>query len=271
MADIAPDITIVGLGILPGGHLTREAEDALRRCNEILFLDAGIATRAWLETYCPKVTSLFATTYVEARARLPGYREMAVQVLDAALDRAPVGFAINGHPTVGVTASALVARAAGALGLDVAVLPGISAMDCLLAELMLDPVVEGLQMFEATDLLLRQRPMQNDVPALIWQVGTVETSLHTERPSRPERFRRLRAHLLTFYPPEHPATAVHASSHPLVPTASWTFPLGRIEAEADRLHAAVTLYLPPLGRRPIADTDLLADLTRPDHLKRVTR
>ena len=265
------DIAIIGLGILPGGHLTREAEDALRRCNEVLYLDAGIATQAWLATLCPKATSLFDTTYAEGQPRLPGYRDMTVRVLDAAMDHAPVGFAIAGHPTVGVTASGLVSRAAARLGLEVAVLPGISAMDSLCAHLMLDPVVEGLQMFEATDLLLRRRPVHNDMPALVWQVGTVESRLYTANPSRPERFARLRTHLLTFYPPEHPATAVHAAPHPLVPTSSWTFPLGGIEAEAERLHAAITLYIPPLTRRPIADTGLLADLDRPEHLRRMTR
>ena len=265
------DIAIVGLGILPGGHLTREAEEALRRCKEILYLDAGIATQAWLETLCPTATSLFGTTYSEGRPRLPGYHDMAARVLDAAMDHPPVGFAINGHPTVGVTAASLVARGAAQFDLDVAVLPGISAMDCLFAHLMLDPVVEGLQMFEATDLLLRRRPVHNDVPVLIWQVGTVESRLYTASPSRPERFSRFRAHLLTFYPADHPVTAVHASSHPLVPTTSWRFPLGGIEAEAERLHAGITLYLPALARRPISDTDLLADLDRPAHLRRVTR
>ena len=265
------DIVIVGLGIQPVAQVTREAEEVLRRCTEVLYLDAGIATRAWLETLCPKATPLFATTYSEGAPRLAGYHDMAARVLDAALDHAPVGFAIQGHPMVGVTASGLVARAAGHLGLTVQVQPGISAMACLFAELRLDPVVDGLQMVEATDLLLRKRPLQNDMPALIWQIGTVESTLYTARPSRPERFARFRQHMLAYYPADHPVTAVSASTHPIVPTASWTFALGEIADEADRLHPAVTLYVPPVMRRPITDPDLLATLDQPAHLRRITR
>ncbi|GMG82037.1 SAM-dependent methyltransferase [Paralimibaculum aggregatum] len=266
-----PDIHVIGLGIRIGDHATREAERALAASTEVLFVDTGPATRAWLERLCPKVTPLFATSYREDRARRAGYHHMAARVLGAALDHPPVSFAIQGHPFVGVLASGLILRGAAALGLEVAAQPGISAMDCILAELGLDPLLGGLQSYEATDMLLRRRPLQADVPALIWQVGVVESCLHSTRPSRPERFQRLRDHLLAFYPPEHPVTAVFASPHPFVPTERWSFPLGTLAAQAPRLHAGITLHLPAAGVRPIADPALLARLEDPEHLARITR
>ena len=65
-------------------------------------------------------------------------------------------------------------------------------------------------------LLLRRRPLQPDVPALIWQIGNLETTLHSSRPSAPARFERLVAHLESFYAPEHPVYVVYASPHPLL-------------------------------------------------------
>ena len=266
-----PDIHILGLGIRIGDHATREAERALAASTEVLFVDTGPATAAWLARHCPKVTPLFATSYTEAGRRRAGYHDMAARVLGAALDNPPVSFAIQGHPFVGVLASGLILRGAAALGLEVEAQPGISAMDCIMAELGLDPLRAGLQSYEATDMLLRRRPLQPDVPALIWQAGVVESCLHSTRPSRPERFERLRDHLLAFYPAAHPVTAVFASPHPFVPTERWSVPLGQLDAAAPHLHAGFTLYLPPAGERPIADAALLARLEDPEHLARITR
>lgn len=52
-------------------------------------------------------------------------------------------------------------------------LPGISAEDCLLADLGIDPSHNGLQSLEATDLLIRDRQLLTDSNIIIWQVGCV--------------------------------------------------------------------------------------------------
>ena len=126
------DITIVGLGIRNIGQLTLEAADLLKGATRVLALDMGDDILAWLQEHCSNVTTLY--TYTESAGRLDAYREMASQVIDAALD-GPVVFAIQGHPTVFVYAPVLVQDAAATLGLSVRVLPGISAMDGLFADL----------------------------------------------------------------------------------------------------------------------------------------
>ncbi len=264
------DIYIVGLGVLNVDQITRETERVLRESNEVLYVDTGVATRAYLEGLCPRVTSLFETSYEEDAHRLSAYHHMAARVVDAAMDHPPVTFAMHGHPTVGAYAPFLIRDMAGLLNLDVLVLPGVSAMDCLFAELMVDPCVGGLQMVEATDLLLRRRPLQPDVPALIWQIGCVETSLHTARISKPERFERLRAHLLRFYPAEHQATAVYSTPHPLMPSTIHRFALADLGAHAHLLHAGFTLFLPAVHERPIEDQVLLRQIDSVEHVHRIT-
>lgn len=265
------DIYIAGLGIRSVAQVTRETEHAFRRCRAILFVDGGIATEDWLRTLCPVVRPLYGESYAEGGARRAAYRHMAAEVIGAALDTAPVAFAMHGHAIVGAAAPQLIKRAADALGLSVEVLPGISAADCLFADLMFDPVAKGVQMYEATDLLLRRRPLQPDVPLILWQVGTVESCLHTAHAARPERFARLTAYLLTFYPADHPATAVFSSPHPLAPSAIDSFPLSDLGARAAHLHAGTTLFVPPHGERPITDTELLALLESAAHLDRISR
>jgi hypothetical protein len=195
---------------------------------------------------------------------------MAARVIDAALDHPPVTFAMHGHPFVGAYAPFLIIDMAQVLQLDARVLPGISALDTLVTDLPIDPCVTGVQMYEATDLLLRRRPLQPDVPALIWQIGTVETALHSRRPSRPERFNRLQTHLLRFYPPDHQASAVYSSPHPLMPTTKLRFAMKDMSEHAHLLHAGFTLYIPPSTDRPIQDHQLLQQINSPTHLKNIT-
>jgi hypothetical protein len=265
------DLWIAGLGMRGVNQVTREVEQALRASREILYLDAGVATRAYLEGLCPRVASLFEESYAEERPRINAYEHMAVRAIEAALDHPPVTFLIHGHPLVGVHAPFVVLEMAKALNLRVEVLPGVSALDGLLADLHLDPVVHGLQMYEATDLLLRRRPLQNDVPAVIWQIGPLETALHSQRVSLPERFTRFIAHLRQFYPAGHLVTAIYCSPHPLMPPTILRFALEDMGRHAEQIHSGFTLYVPPAVGRSALDCDLLAKLHSLDHLRSITR
>jgi len=271
----AADITVVGLGLCGVDHLTREGEAALRAADRIFYVDAGIAAGAFLRALGPPVTALFGATYAVGEARLGTYAAIAAAVLRAALgDGGPprrVALAVQGHPTYFSYVPVLLADVAGALGLRVRTLPGVSADAAIFAALAIDPGEHGLQSFEATDLLLRRRPLSPDVATLVWQVGNVETRLHSARPSIPARFVRLRDHLMSFFPADHPVRAVKVSPHPGVPTTVRGFALGELADRADALDAATTLYLPPVGRRPILDAELARLVDDPTHLARITR
>jgi precorrin-3B methylase len=265
------DIWIAGLGLQTAGHVTREVEQAIRSSREVLYLDTGVATKSFLEPLCARITSLYEESYLDEGLRVNAYEHMAARVVEAALDHPPVVFAIHGHPLVAAYPPFLVLELANALDLRVTVLPGISAIDAILADLRLDPVVHGVQMYEATDLLLRRRPLQPEVPAILWQIGPLETCLHSMRVSRPERFSRFIAHLRQFYPARHEVVAIYCSPHPVLPPAILRFALEDMGEHAEEIHAGFTLYVPPTGSRPIHDYDLLAKLYSVEHLRSITR
>jgi tetrapyrrole methylase family protein / MazG family protein len=264
-------IWIAGLGLQTLTQVTREVEQAIRASQEVLFLDTGVATRRYLESICPRVTSLYEESYSQDAWRVNAYEHMAARVLEAALDHPPVTFAIHGHPLVAATPPFLVMQLAKALDLNVTVLPGISALDNVLADLRLDPVAGGIQMYEATDLLLRRRPLQADVPAIIWQIGPLETCLHSMARSRPERFARFVAHLQQFYPARHEVIAIYCSPHPLMPPHILRFALQDMGGYAREIHTGFTLYIPPASLRPIHDHELLEKLYSLDHLRSITQ
>ena len=266
----APDIWIVGLGIVTAGQLTREVEQAIHASREVLYLDAGAATRPLLESFCPRVTSLYDITYGEEQPRESGYGRAAECVIAAALDHPPVTFALHGHPLIAAHPPFLVMERARELGLRVRVLAGVSAIGTVLADLRIDPVVGGMQMYEATDLLLRRRPLQPDVPALIWQIGPLETCLHSMRVSGAHRFERFVAHLSLFYPPRHEMAAVYSPPHPLLKPRILRFALEDMGSHAAEIHSGFTLYIPPVASRPIQDQDLLQKLSSVEHLRNIT-
>ncbi|HEX3742663.1 MAG TPA: SAM-dependent methyltransferase [Bryobacteraceae bacterium] len=266
----APDIWIVGLGMQTATQVTGEVEQAIRGSQEVLYVDTGVATRSFLCELCPRVTPLYDESYQEEHSRPGAYEHMAEQVLQAAMDHPPVTFAIHGHPLVAALPPFRVMELAKARGLRVRVLPGVSAIDTIMADLRLDPVVHGIQMYEATDLLLRRRPLQPDVPALIWQIGPLETCLHTMRVSRPERFDRFIAHLRLFYPAGHEVVAIYCSPHALMQATILRFALEEMGSKAPEIHSGFSLYIPPVSGRPIHDHDLLKELYSVDHLKNIT-
>jgi hypothetical protein len=265
------DLWIAGLGIQTVGHVTREVELAIRGSREVLYLDTGAATHEYLAGLCPRVTPLYWQSYSEDRPRIGAYEHMAATVIDAALDHPPVTFGIHGHPLVAVHAPFLAMELARALDLRFEVLPGISAIDTVMADLRIDPVVDGVQMYEATDLLLKRRPLQSDVPAILWQIGPLETVLHTMRVSRPERFHRFVAHLRQFYPARHEVVAIYCSPHPLLPPTILRFALEDMPLHAAEIHAGFTLYVPPVGSRPVYDWELLEKIYSVDHLRSITQ
>lgn len=262
------DIYIVGTGIIPALHLTREAEAAMRRSNEVLYIDKSFGSEEFLKSLCPNITDLHAVSYRESEQRIDAYRKMAALVIDAALDHPPVTFALYGHPLVYALPPFIVLAMAKLIGLRVKIMPGISSLDTLFVDLKFDPCTYGIQMYEATDLLLRKRPLQPDVPCFIWQIGTVESRLYSESSSKPERFRNIKDYLLQYYPPETPMVAVYSSSMPLTPSSLTEFTLETIEEKADELHQGLTVYIPPISAREVQDSELLAAMDDAKYLEK---
>ena len=93
-------------------------------------------------------------------------------------------------------------------------LPGVSAEDCLFADLGIDPAVTGLQSYEATNFLYYHRQVDTSAALVLWQVSVVGETAVVEPPNRPG-LAILADHLQTLYPPEHEVTLYEASPYPV--------------------------------------------------------
>jgi precorrin-3B methylase len=249
-------LTIVGLGIRPIDHLTPESKRAIAKAKNVLFVDTTPGTAAFLQTMCSRVTDL-SVEYRSGEVRTGIYRRQAAIVLNAAIEQAPVVFAMHGHPTVFSYVTSLLTAACTVLDMDHKILPGVSSTATILASLGIDPGVQGLFTVEATDLLLRQRPLQPDVPTLIWQIGNVMSRIHHTRQNRPDRFIPFQRYLLRYYAADHPIDIAYSSPHPLVPDSAKRTTVAKLAEHAEFLHPGATLYLPPRHTRPVMDPHLL--------------
>ena len=250
------DIGIVGTGIVGSHQLTREAEEVVRRSNHTFVIASGYGLPAYLETICPKVTDL-GYLYEPGMNRMQTYERMAAEVISAAVAEGPVCLAVYGHPWVYCQPTALISRAAPLVGLHVEVFAGVSAFDTLIVDLGIDIAEHGIQMYEATDVLVRRRPLQPDVAAILWQPTVVGDPTYPSGSYTREQFVSLQEYLLTFYPADHQVKLITSKTHPLARSLVNTFALGTLAEQLTGVPSVGTLYIPPVVDRPVENEALM--------------
>jgi hypothetical protein len=120
-------------------------------------------------------------------------------------------------------------------------LPAISALDCLFADLGIDPGTTGLQCYEATYFLERRPPVDPDATLVLLQVGMIGERGGDPTPAVAGRFGRLVEQLGKLYGEAREAVLYTASPYPGAMPSAVRFPLG--EAEPPEPDLAATLCI----------------------------
>ena len=227
--------------------MTREALAAMRDAQVRLVLVADYLTLEWLESLFPGIENL-ADAYAVGKQRELTYEEMTERVLAPVRRGKRVAAIFYGHPGVFAHSPHEAVRRARAEGHEARMLPAVSALDCLFAEVGIDPGAVGCQEWEATDFLLRKRRFDPCSGLVLWQIGVVGIVDYREEAlwSR-DGLGVLAERLLETYPAKHEVVVYEASTFPLVPPKILHLPLRKL-AQAD-VTAISTLYVPPLPDR----------------------
>lgn len=257
---IPGSLTIVGTGITMIAQMTTQAKGHITHADRFFFLVTHPLAEEWMRQLNPQAESL-ARFYTPQRDRHEVYRDMADHVLDAVRTGNRVCAAFYGHPTIFVTPTQDMVRRARAEDYPVTVLPGISAEDCLFADLCIDPGQQGCQSYEASDFLLRPRQFDPSTPLVLWQVGVighfqvVDASL-----SSAKGLAILATTLRRWYPAQHEVILYEA---PMLPTDEPTITRMALEhLPSASLTPFATLYVPPIGP-PAVDPEMRALLGLP--------
>ena len=249
-------LTVVGTGIALREQVTPEAEAAIEGADEVFYLVTQPLTAQWIERTNPRSRSLEGL-YAPGKARRETYAEMVDALLAPVRAGRDVCAAFYGHPGVFVYPGHESVRRARAEGHAARMLPAVSALDCLVADLGLDPAATGLQSYEATDFLVHRRRADAAATLVLWQIGVVGELGYATEPRR-ENLAILAERLARTYPRDHEAIVYEASPYPLVADP---FVLRLPLAELPDAHVPLlaTLVVPP-ARRPRRDRALAARL-----------
>jgi uncharacterized protein YabN with tetrapyrrole methylase and pyrophosphatase domain len=236
-------LDVVGTGIRPGGHLTLEARHLIVGADRVLALADGL-TLAAIEMLNPATANL-RDCYVRGRQRDDSYAEMVDRLIAPLPDGHSVCAVFYGHPGVFVWPAHEAIRQARAAGYPACMYPGISAEDCLFADLGLDPAVHGCQSFEATDFLLYARRFDPTAALILWQPAALGDISRASFKTDPQWVRVLAEVLMNDYPADHPVVIYEAAAFPLAEPRIETVALAELDRAA--FSQVSTLYLAPLG------------------------
>jgi hypothetical protein len=247
-------LTVVGAGIRPS-HLTLEIEDAIARAGRVFHQLPPGGLAAGVQALNPRAESLLD---LHAPGRSPA--EVCAAIVERLLAPARAGESVcavfHGHPGVLCYPAGAAIRQARQEGLEAVMLPGVSAEDCLYADLGLDPATYGSQSFEATDFLVHRRRFDTHSVLLLWQAGGLGAPGHAE--SSPDHGLAVLAETLRgHYPPDHRLAAYEAAAdESSPPVIRW---LSLAELPGQEFSPFTTLYVPPL-ENPAADPAVIARL-----------
>ncbi|MCF7221791.1 SAM-dependent methyltransferase [Marilutibacter chinensis] len=235
-------LACVGLGMMLGAHVGPRARSHVEQADVVFAAVSDPLVEEWLRQMNPDVRSL-QPFYAEGKPRHDTYRQMVEAMLVEVRAGKHVCGAFYGHPGVFAKAPHDAVALARAEGFHAHMEPGISAEDCLYADLGIDPGRIGCQHYEASQLLFYRRRLDPSAYLVLWQVGIVGDRSYRRFATGPAHRRLLVERLLQDYPADHGVIAYEAA----------TLPIARPRIERAKLHELpglplqmhTTLVVPP--------------------------
>jgi uncharacterized protein YabN with tetrapyrrole methylase and pyrophosphatase domain len=231
---------VVGTGIQLAVHLTPLARAAIEKADELFYLVRDPVTRWWITRLNANARSL-SDFYAPGRARAETYRAMVDEILASVRSGKVVCAAFYGHPGIFVDPGHAAIRRAREEGFKATMQPGISAADCLFADLGLDPADGGCQSYEATTFLIHDYKVERSATLVLWQVGVIGQL--AAGPASSEGMLALVERLEEDYPAEHETIIYEASPYAFVGPLVRRAPLSEL-AGID-IPTLGTLVIPP--------------------------
>jgi uncharacterized protein YabN with tetrapyrrole methylase and pyrophosphatase domain len=198
------------------------------------------------------------------------YEKLVRIVLKEASDAPGVAVVDDGHPLLFDDVGDRILQRGKRRGLRVLALPSVSSLDALMTECGLRINAVGIQIVEATTLVLFRQELNPTLDTLVLQIGWFGTSLlipveaHTA-----ERFVPLQQHLLRFFPHEHGVRILRAPLKPGEKPMRIGCRLERLCRQYRRITGACTLYVPAIEVAHRIDRALLRNLTDKQHLAEI--
>src|SRR5688572_19340494 len=173
--DSKGSLVCVGLGMTLGSHITPLSRSYIEK-SDVVFVGASDGViELWVQQMNRDVRSL-QPYYKEGKSRMQTYREMVDAMLTEVRAGKNVCGAFYGHPGVFAWPPHKAIEIARKEGFRAHMEPGVSAEDCLYADLGIDPGKYGCQHYEASQLMLYRRCIDPSAYLVLWQRSEEHTS-----------------------------------------------------------------------------------------------
>ncbi|KKO46601.1 uroporphyrin-III methyltransferase [Arsukibacterium ikkense] len=246
-----------------GSHISPLSRSYIEQADVVFLLVADGITEQWLQQMNADVRSL-QPYYQTGVSRMLSYQQMVAAMLaEVQLNKKVVG-AFYGHPGVFAWVPHNAIAQAKAEGFAAHMEPGISAEDCLIADLGIDPGTYGCQHFETSQFMFYKRTIDPAAYLILWQVGVAGDRSLAKR-STDGRYRQLLIEVLAeHYPLSHQVILYEAVTLPIQQPRITQLALAElVSAELD---PKTTLVIPPASKMIVnqAILDKLAALQADD-------
>jgi precorrin-3B methylase len=235
-------LTIVGSGIKAISHFTIESMMAIKAADVVFHVVADNITESWISENAKHHRSM-VDFYIPGQHRRTTYEEMKNQIVDEVKRGKNVCAVFYGHPGIFVNPSHAALRELVDQGYPVTMQPGISAEDCLFADIGIDPATHGCCSIEATNFLIYERAIDTTMPLVMWQIGMVGDPTFTPEPAM-RRVDALIEKLSRFYPASHNVCVYEAALYSVSkPRKEWRQLADVAKCE---INGISTMYIPAL-------------------------
>jgi uncharacterized protein YabN with tetrapyrrole methylase and pyrophosphatase domain len=231
-----------------------QARLAIERADIVLTLIPDPVAELWVRSLNASTATL-SEDYLPGRDRLELYEGMAETMLTHVRQGRRVCGVAFGHPGVVATPFHRAVERAREEGFEAVMLPAISSLDCLFADLGVDPARDGCSIYDATEFLARRHRVDPTSGLVLFQIGVIgEPTVPTPGAARGPGLTALAEALLESYGPAHRVAAYVAAQHVIAqPRIDW-IELGELACAT--LDPLVTMYVPPVRHaQPSRDDD----------------
>ncbi|RDV26135.1 hypothetical protein DXV75_08650 [Alteromonas aestuariivivens] len=248
-------LVCVGPGMTLGAHISQRCRHHIESA-DVVFTSCHPIMEDWIATMNPDVRSLQGM-YGENKDRRITYQEMHEAIMAEIRAGKRVVGAFYGHPGVFAKVPHQAIAQARKEGFNAHMEPGISAEDCLYADMGIDPGTYGCQHFEASQYMFYNHIINPYSYVILWQIALAGDLSISKRVSSAAERQVLVDMLLEHYTPEHKVGLYECPS--LITDAVRMDWIELKDLATAELNPVTTMVIPP-GKKLLKNEQIVAQL-----------
>ncbi|GAM08076.1 tetrapyrrole (Corrin/Porphyrin) Methylases [Geobacter sp. OR-1] len=243
-----PRIYLLGSGIFSYYDLTLYTQHLLQECPSVFYLHDLPSLERYIAKLNPKAVNLMPIYYIDGRDRSDIYGDIAAHILRHARENPPVAFLMHGHPLVFSSISQRIILEGEKSGIPVEIVPAVSSLDRMFADLKLDIANRGIQIFHASMAIAKELALNPHVDSIFLQIGSVHdnTARRNEEASL-EGIHLFQRYLLRFFPGEHELVVIESAIETGFASRLTTVRIDRLSEAVQAFNYNASAYVPALG------------------------